>query len=172
MDNTQELLKEYEERIAQLLRDNEALQKTNDQLLEQTRELNQNVANLTETVEYLTRKLFGKSREKTEDPNQLNFFNEAEVTADEASPEPSVEEVKGYQRERKPKSTRKDSYDGLPAREVLCELSRKDRICPLCGIRENIMMKIQNAEKTFQQQIKHSPEASLFRYRQSDRIRF
>ncbi len=38
MDNTQELLKEYEERIAQLLRDNEALQKTNDQLLEQTRE--------------------------------------------------------------------------------------------------------------------------------------
>ena len=133
MDNTQELLKEYEERIAQLLRDNEALQKTNDQLLEQTRELNQNVANLTETVEYLTRKLFGKSREKTEDPNQLNFFNEAEVTADEASPEPSVEEVKGYQRERKPKSTRKDSYDGLPAREVLCELSRKDRICPLCG---------------------------------------
>ena len=133
MDNTQELLKEYEERIAQLLRDNEALQKTNDQLLEQTRELNQNVANLTETVEYLTRKLFGKSREKTEDPNQLNFFNEAEVTVDEASPEPSVEEVKGYQRERKPKSTRKDSYDGLPAREVLCELSRKDRICPLCG---------------------------------------
>lgn len=134
MDNPmQELLEEYKALVEELRRENEELRKTNAQLLEQTRELNQNVANLTETIEYLKRKLFGKSREKAEDPNQLNFFNEAEVTADETSPEPSVEEVKGYQRERKPKSSRKDSYDGLPAREVLCELSRKDRICPLCG---------------------------------------
>ena len=65
------------------------------------------------------RKLYGKSNEKTPDPNQLSFFNEAETSADPSAPEPTkTEVVKGYN--RKQKSIRTDSFGDLPVHKVLC----------------------------------------------------
>ena len=75
---------------------------------EQTAQLNQTIANLNETVEYLKKKLFASSSEKSNKdvfPGQINLFNEAEAAADPSVPEPTLEEaVRGYNRQaRKPK---------------------------------------------------------------------
>lgn len=120
--------------IEHLQKENEEQHKIIREQLEQMKQLNQNIANLTETVEYLKRKLYGRSSEKTPDPNQLNFFNEAEVILDPAAPEPDKEAlVQGYI--RKKKSGRKDSFGDLPVEEILCSVHEEDRICPLCGDR-------------------------------------
>ena len=70
---------------------------------EQTAQLNQTIANLNETVEYLKKKLFSSSSEKTkkdEFPGQMNLFNEAEAAADPSAPEPTLKEaVSGYNRQ-------------------------------------------------------------------------
>ena len=61
---------------------------------EQTAQLNQTIANLNETVEYLKKKLFASSSEKTkkdEFPGQIHLFNEAEAAADSSVPEPTLE---------------------------------------------------------------------------------
>lgn len=118
--------------VEHLQKENEELRKTNQEQLEQMKQLNQSIANLTETVEYLKRKLYGRSSEKTPDPDQLNFFNEAEAFADPAAPEPTEEElVKSYK--WKEKSTREDCYGDLPVHEVLCSVREEDKTCPLCG---------------------------------------
>ena len=49
---------------------------------EQTAQMNQTIANLNETVEYLKKKLFASSSEKTKKdgfPGQMDLFNEAEA---------------------------------------------------------------------------------------------
>ena len=102
---------------------------------EQTAQLNQTIANLNETVEYLKKKLFGSSSEKTikdEFPGQMNLFNEAETFADLSVPEPTLEEtVGGYNRKgKKQKATRKEILAGLPVIEVPCTVPEKDRNCP------------------------------------------
>lgn len=115
-----------------LQKENEELRKINQDQLEQIKQLSQNIANLSGTVEYLKRKLYGKASEKTPDPNQLNFFNEAGTSADPSAPEPTkTEVVKGY--DRKQKSTRTDSFGDLPIHKVLCHVNEKDKTCPLCG---------------------------------------
>lgn len=56
---------------------NEKLKATNEELLKQ-------VALLTEQVEYLTRKLYGKSSEKkVVNPNQLSLFEEDNTAQDD-----------------------------------------------------------------------------------------
>ena len=55
----------------------ETLKANNEELLKQ-------VARLTEQVEYLTRKLYGKSSEKNAvDTNQLNLFDDDNVAEDD-----------------------------------------------------------------------------------------
>ena len=65
---------------------------------EQTAQLNQTISNLNETVEYLKKKLFASSSEKTKKgpfPGQMDLFNEAEAAADPSVPEPALEEAGG-----------------------------------------------------------------------------
>ena len=105
---------------------------------EQTAQLNQTIANLNETVEYLKKKLFGSSSEKTikdEFPGQMNLFNEAETFADPSVPEPTLEEtVGGYNRKgKKQKATREEILAGLPVIEVPCTVPEEDRNCPYCS---------------------------------------
>ena len=105
---------------------------------EQTAQLNQTIANLNETVEYLKKKLFASSSEKSNKdvfPGQINLFNEAEAAADPSVPEPTLEEaVRGYNRQaRKPKATREEILAGLPVIEVPCTVPDEDRNCPYCN---------------------------------------
>ena len=129
--NNDELIQLIQSMVEPLRKENEELRKREQEKDELVKQLNQNIANLNETVEYLTRKLYGKSSEKSQDPNQLNLFNEAEVTADPNAPEPEKTQVEGYA--RKKKSSRKESYAGLPIKEVVCHLPEEDQLCPLCG---------------------------------------
>ena len=104
----------------------------------QTAQLNQTIANLNETVEYLKKKLFASSSEKTKKeafPGQMDLFNEAEATADPSVPEPALEEaVGGYKRKaKKPKATREEILAGLPVVEVPCTVPDEDRSCPYCN---------------------------------------
>ena len=105
---------------------------------EQTAQLNQTIANLNETVEYLKKKLFASSSEKTkkdEFPGQIHLFNEAEAAADSSVPEPTLEEVVGgYKRtSKKQKATREEILAGLPVVEVPCTVPDEDRNCPYCN---------------------------------------
>ena len=105
---------------------------------QQTAQLNQTIANLNETVEYLKKKLFASSSEKTKKdtfPGQIDLFNEAEATADPSVPEPTLEEaVGGYNRKaKKPKATREEILAGLPVIEVPCTVADEDRNCPYCN---------------------------------------
>ena len=102
----------------------------------QITELNQTIASLGETVEYLKRKLYGSSREKKqkEDPNQLSLFNEVEHEADPSLPEPAIEEVvSGYNRTKRGKKSREGIVGDLPIHEILCHVSEEDKICPECN---------------------------------------
>ena len=54
-----------EELVTMLKETNEYLRSENEKLLNQISELNQNIANLQETIDYLKRKMYGTSSEKT-----------------------------------------------------------------------------------------------------------
>lgn len=105
---------------------------------DQTVQMNQTIANLNEMVEYLEKKLFASSSEKTKKdgfPGQMDLFNEAEVAADSSVLEPTLEEVVGgYKRKaKKPKATREEILAGLPVVEVPCTVPEEDRNCPYCN---------------------------------------
>lgn len=97
--------------------------------------LRQEIANLTESVEYLQRKLFGKASEKTPDPNQLCLFNEVESEADETVPEPDLKEevIKGEQKKEGNRRSRKAIIANLPVRDVVIPLDPEEQKCDLCG---------------------------------------
>lgn len=68
-------------------------------------ELEQENRQLHETVEYLTKKLFGRSSEKTSSlgiEGQMSLFDEAETEADPKVAEPRMEDVASYRRKKNP----------------------------------------------------------------------
>lgn len=121
----------------------EAQKKSNELLLAQNAALQSKlekteatIANLNETIEYLKRKMFGRSSEKTTDvdPNQMtifDFFNEAEKEANPDEPEPTEDQFIRYLRKKKGKGSRKDMLKGIPVKEIICTM--EGRKCPECG---------------------------------------
>ena len=71
------------ESLTKSFEETKAREAEKDQTIEKLRALDsekdQTIANLKEKVEYLTKKLFGKKSEKSDDiPGQMDLFNEAE----------------------------------------------------------------------------------------------
>lgn len=130
-----ELAKQFNETIEYLRKDLEAAREQNNALIEQNKELIQTVANLNETIDYLKRKLYGKSSEKkksNDDPNQMSLFDEAEAEAVPTLAEPTAEEmIEGYIRKKAGKKSREGIFGDLPIKKVICKVD--DKICPLCG---------------------------------------
>lgn len=89
---------------------------------------------LQSTVDYLTRKLFGKSSEKTSalSLEQMSLFDEAEVLADPAAPEPDLKEVLGYRR-KKFTGQRMELLKDIPHDKRLCTLDERDCFCEACN---------------------------------------
>lgn len=89
---------------------------------------------LHDTVEYLTRKLFGRSSEKTSAIalGQISLFDETEILADPKAPEPDLKEVLGYRR-KKFKGQRMELLKDIPHDKRLCTLAKEDRFCETCG---------------------------------------
>lgn len=117
------------------------LKDTISQLNETIKMLNQSLkasqereAVMQEQIDYLTKKLFGRSSEKrsVQIEGQMNLFDEAENEADPSAPEPDeMIDVKAHSRKAKAKN--KDKYSNLPVREEVLELPESDRVCPQCG---------------------------------------
>ncbi len=76
-------------------------------------------------------RLFGKSSEKTDAPEQLGLFNEAEGVVNPHVPEPAIEEIT-YTRKKKRKGKRDEFFEGLPTEQVIHELPDNERVCPVC----------------------------------------
>lgn len=117
--------------IESLQKDKESEKATNEELLKQ-------VKNLTEQVEYLTRKLFGTSSEKSKDiPGQLSIFNEAEAEQDGVSDLEFPEELLAPEDEAKParksKRTHKETFKGIPVEKQYIDLPEDEQNCPECG---------------------------------------
>ena len=89
---------------------------------------------LQEQIDYLTKKLFGKSSEKRSDDfeGQLYLFNESE--AEKIAPDPEEEEFTTVEKHtRKKKSTMADKFANLPVQKVLLDVPEDERICAACG---------------------------------------
>lgn len=97
-------------------------------------ELEQENKRLHETVAYLTRKLFGKSSEKTSalSLGQESLFDEAEVEADPKVPEPDLKEEANKYQSKRFKGQRKELLKDLPRTKRLCQLVDEDRVCETC----------------------------------------
>ena len=93
--------------------------------------------NLKEQVDYLTKKLFGKSSERGFDiPGQYNFFNELECEADTPSADDengADDEAVSQPQKRKPKRTKKELFAGIPVKKEYLDLPEEERICKNCG---------------------------------------
>lgn len=97
-------------------------------------ELEQENKRLHDSVDYLTRKLFGRSTEKTSSLSlgQMSLFDEAEAQADPMAPEPDLKEVEGYKR-KKFKGQRAELLKDIPHVKRLCTLDEEDRFCEACN---------------------------------------
>ena len=100
-------------------------------------ELKEQIAVLTEKVDYLTKKLFGTSSEKSRDiPGQLSIFNEAEQEQDSHSELQIPGELLTPEEEpksRKAKRTHAETFKGIPVTKEVVPLPEDERQCPNCG---------------------------------------
>jgi hypothetical protein len=75
---------------------------------------------------------FGASSEKTDYPEQINLFNEAEDSADPKIPEPTVETIT-YKRQKRVPGQIADKIKDLPVEVIDYELPAEERVCPCCN---------------------------------------
>lgn len=103
-------------------------------------QLQQQVDYLLEQVRLAKHRQFGSSSEKSEYDGQLNWFNEAEVTADVQVAEPELCEVEKHF--RKKARERKDRLPAdLPVEVVEHTLPPEEQECPACGSPLHVMGK-------------------------------
>lgn len=96
-------------------------------------ECNATISSLREQVEYLTKKLFGTSSEKSKMvAGQLNLFDEAEQEAQQPEEEASAETVI-KEHTRSARRTNKETFKGVPSRDEVIPLSDEQRHCADCG---------------------------------------
>ncbi|MCR4598093.1 MAG: IS66 family transposase [Acetatifactor sp.] len=91
---------------------------------------------LQEQVDYLTKKLFGKSSEKRSDDmeGQMSLFNEAE--AEQKKDDPAEKEFVTVEKHtRKKKATAAEKFAGIPVQKEYLDVEEDKRICDVCGTR-------------------------------------
>jgi hypothetical protein len=95
-------------------------------LQEEVKHLQQKMDRLTEQFLNAQRARFGQSSEKKkyvmDGAEQVQLFNEAEVTQNPKAEEPTIEEVIVAAHKRKKKRTYEELTEGLPEEEILLEL--------------------------------------------------
>ena len=94
-------------------------------------ELEQQIQWLMSQIHLAKHKQFGVSSEHTTD-NQISLFNEAELNADLAVPEPELTQIKTHYRKRTRLTTDKLPND-LPVEVIEHELPIENRFCSDCG---------------------------------------
>jgi transposase len=105
-------------------------------------ELEQENKRLHNTIEYLTRKLFGKSSEKTAVlslgqvslfEEEESFFDEAESKANPEVGEPDLSKEADNYRKKRFKGQRKELLKDLEHVKKVYRLAEEDRTCDTCG---------------------------------------
>ncbi len=124
---------EYKDTISQL---NMTIKSQNELIvcLRQTIDANNAMMNmLNEKVDYLTKKLFGTSSEKSKNvEGQLSLFNEAEQEAGFLR-EAEAEETVVREHIRKAKGTQAELFKGVPVKDEVIPLSEDQKHCGDCG---------------------------------------
>ena len=108
---------------------------TLEEALRQNKELREEVARLTEIVNYLQKQLFGKKTEKLSS-GQLNLFDgQVQETASEqdSSAETRSIVVASHQRKCKPQKSREQYLNSLEQVEELHKLTKQELTCVQCG---------------------------------------
>lgn len=128
-------LLEYKDTITQLNTLLTAQTELNRSLQKTVEDLRQDNKNLMEQIDYLTKKLFGTSSEKSKDiEGQLCLFDEAEQAADPQETEESTA-VTVPEHQRKARRTHEELFKGIPSRDEVLELPEAEQLCPVCGSR-------------------------------------
>ena len=87
---------------------------------------------LQEQIEYLTKKLFGKSSEKRDDfEGQMSLFNEAESL--KTDPDPEEQEFITVEKHSRKKRTMADKYAHVQVQKKYLDVPEDERICDKCG---------------------------------------
>lgn len=97
----------------------------------QTAELTAQIKLLNEQLEYMKKKLFGTSSEKSQLDEQLNLFNEAEQETNPKTTEPE-EATLVNAHARKPKTKLEEKIKGLPVETIEIPLNDEDLSCIQC----------------------------------------
>ena len=127
-------LMEYKDMISQL---NMTVKSQNEIILSLRDTIASNqeqMRTMTEQIEYLTKKLFGTSSEKTKNlEGQYNLFDEAEQEAMPTDETEIAESVPVKEHTRKAKSRQADVFKGVPSRDEIIPLSEDQKFCADCG---------------------------------------
>ncbi len=122
--------------LAKLRQEVELLRTERQQFLEQLQQKSREIDGLQHQLQYLLRRLFGRSAEKI-DPKQMQLFetllNQLAPPAPTPTPEPAVEPVPpsplpathGHGRRRLPSN--------LPRQKIIHDLPEDQKPCPCCG---------------------------------------
>ena len=89
-----------------------------------------------EKVDYLTRKLFGRSSEARVIDGQMtmDILNEVEVESEKEPSEQACEtELVQFERKRKPKKTNAEKLKDLPVKKRVITMPEAERVCDACG---------------------------------------
>jgi transposase len=116
-----------DKRIAELEAENAQLKSENEQLNGEVARLKLLNDCYIEQLRLAQHRQFGASSERTEVPEQLGLFNEAETLADK----PELETIASHTRKKR-KGKRDEFYSGLPTERVVHELPENERVCPDC----------------------------------------
>lgn len=99
-------------------------------------DLTRQIENLTEIILQMRRDKFGPSSEKTRKADdggeQLSLFNEAELEADSAVPEPFQQNAKGQITPRRKRVRRDIILADLPVEEILLQIPEEELVCEQC----------------------------------------
>lgn len=114
------------------------LRETIEMLKAQQEQVGQERDNLKEQVDYLTKKLFGKSSEKgiAQIPGQMELFNEAEAEQDPAlagQEETFATEPPADKKTRKPRKDNAERFQGIPVEKRYLDIPEEGRVCGICG---------------------------------------
>ena len=109
-----------------------------DTKTQREKELESELSVLKEQIDYLTKKLFGRSSEKRsyDIPGQmeLDLFNESEAEQDPALLQSEEEEViESYVRKRRPKTSMAAKFTHLPVQKVNLDIPENEKVCHDCG---------------------------------------
>lgn len=157
---------ELRDMVAQQNNTINSLNKTIETMTAMLAEKDQRLAELTEELRLLRKKLFGSSKERNSiqlDSDQLNLLAEFGLEPEIAPELVDAEfiDVKAHKKTKKNKSTFDEKFENLPVKQVYVDtLSDEDKICPVCDTE----MKAIGTERIRRDVIHVKPEMYVIEY--------